>query len=148
MSEILIPFTFDDLPLRPPLTGRPRLSEDIQQSLASLVGWDKTTRRLIYVNPQGVLHVSSPPVKGIINQQSTGVGSVKQFTNIPTTEVMVRAKTNNGGNIWVNIGTVAADNTGYPIGSGEWVNLSINNLILLHLFFANADDYAVIVYTV
>ncbi len=147
MGEILIPFTFEDMPVRPPLTGRPRISDDLQQTLACLVGWDKTTRRLVFVNPQGVLHSTSPPVKGIINQQSTGIGSVKQFTDITTTEVMLRAKPSNGGRIWVNVGIAAADNTGYPLDGGEWVNFSINNLINLHLYFAQADDYAIIIYT-
>ena len=147
MGEIIIPLTFDDLPVKPSLSGRPKLSDDIQQTAALLVGWDKQTRRLIFVNPQGVLHTASSPVKGIINQQSTGVGSTKQFSNITTTEIMVRSKPNNGGRIWVNIGIAAADNVGYPLDGGEWVSLSINNLINLHLFFAAADDYAIVVYT-
>ena len=147
MGEILIPFTFEDMPVRPPLVGRPRISDDLQQTLAALVGWDKTTRRLVYVNPQGVLHIASPPVKGIINEQSGGVGSTKQFTDIITSEIMIRAKPTNSGRIWVNVGIAAAVNVGYPLDSGEWVSLSINNLINLHLYFTLADDYAIIVYT-
>ncbi len=147
MSEVLIPLTFDDLPVRPPLTGRPRISEDLQQTIALLVGWDKRTRRLVSVNPQGILHTGSPLVKGIINQVSTGIGGVKQLTDIETSEVMIRAKPTNGSRIWVNIGIAAAVNTGYPLDSGEWVNFSTNNLINLHFYFVAADDYVIIMYT-
>lgn len=147
MGEIVIPLTFDDLPVKPSLTGRPKLSDDIQQTAALLVGWDKQTRRLVFVNPQGVLHTTSPPVKGIINQQSSGAGSTKQFDNITTSEVMIRSKPANSGRIWVNIAEAAAVNTGYPLDAGEWVTLSINNLINLHLYFVSASDYAIVVYT-
>ncbi|GAI67386.1 unnamed protein product, partial [marine sediment metagenome] len=47
MLEIIKPLTFDDLPVRPPFVGRPRISEDLQQTVALLVGWDKSTRRLV-----------------------------------------------------------------------------------------------------
>ena len=147
MAEILKPLTFDDLPVRPSLTGRPRLSDDLQQTVALLTGWDKRTRRLVYVNSQGVLHTASPPVKGIINQISGGAGSTVQLTDITTSEVMIRAKPTNSGRIWVNVGIAAAVNTGYPLDSGEWVNWSMSNLINLHLYFVSASDYAVIVYT-
>ena len=148
MGDIQIPFTFEDLPVRPPLGGKVKISDDLQQSLSVLVGFDKITRRLVYVNPQGVLHIASPPVKAIINQQSTGVGSTKQFTDIKTSEVLVRAKPTNSGRIWVNIGVAAADNVGYPLDSGEYFGFSINNLINLHLYYSAASDYAVVVYTI
>ena len=147
MGEILKSLTFDDLPVRPPLVGRPRLSDDIQQTASLLVGWDKITRRLVSVSPSGVLHVASPPVKGIINEISTGVGDTYQGSDTPTSEVMIRAKPTNSGRIWVNVGIAASVNVGYPLDSGEWVSLSINNLINLHLYFTLADDYAIIVYT-
>jgi len=148
MGEVLIPLTFDDLPVRPPLVGRPRISEDIQQTAALLVGWDGVTRRLVRCSPTGALYVTSPRVKGIINQLSGGIGSTHQFTNIVTSEVMIRANPSNFGRVWVNVGKAAADHTGYPLDAGEWVNWSINNLINLHLFFANEDDYAIVVYTI
>ena len=146
--EIIKPLPFEDLPTKPPLTGRPRISEDIQQTAALLVGWDKSTRRLVYVNPSGVLHTTSPPVKGIINRLSGGIGSHHQFTKIPTSEVLITAKSTNTGAIWVNVGAAADDNVGYPLETGEYVNFSINNLHSLHLFFELADDSAIVIYTV
>ncbi|GAH35528.1 unnamed protein product [marine sediment metagenome] len=147
MPDILIPLTFEDLPVKPPLAGRPRISDDIQQTAALLVGWDKTTRRLIFVNPSGVLHNASPPVKGIINQQADGDADTYNGGDISTSEVMIRAKPTNTGRIWVNVGDVAAVDTGYPLDTGEWVRFSINNLHSLHLYFTKDDDWAIILYT-
>lgn len=147
MSEILIPLTFEDLPVRPPLVGRPRISEDIQQTAALLVGWDKTTRRLVSVTPSGVLYAAQPRIKGIINYQSTGVGDTYQGGEIPTSEVVVKSKHNNGGIVWVNFAAAAAADTGYPLDAGEPLVFSIHNLNSLHLYFENADDWAIIIYT-
>lgn len=147
MPEALIPLTFDDLPVKPPLVGRPRISEDLQQTVALLVGWDKSTRRLVSVSPTGVLHVASAPVKGIINKKfPNGVDNYNP-PDIKTSEVLIRAKPNNGGVIWVNVGTVAAADVGYPLDAGEPVIFSINNLHSLQFFSDNDDDSVIVVYT-
>ncbi len=148
MRNIIIPLTFDDLPTRPPFPSQPQISDDIQQTAAMLVGFDKVTRRLVYVNPQGVLHSASPPVKGIINQDSTGAASTKVFTNITTTEVIIRANPANIDNLWVNLDASAAVDTGYPLEAGEWLKLSINNLLRLNLYFVGTTTKAIILYTV
>lgn len=147
MLEVLIPLTFDDLPTKPPFTGRPRVSEDLQQTIALLVGWDGATRRLVGVSPSGVVYVASPKVKGIINELSTGDGDTYQGADIPTSEVLIRAKPTNSGRIWVNTYAAAAVDTGYPLDSGEIVNFSINNLHSLHLYFTKDTDRAIIIYT-
>lgn len=147
MGEVLIPLTFEDLPVRPPLTGRPRISDDLQQTVALLAGWDKITRRLVYVNPSGVLHAISPPVEAIINKQFPSGTDNYQPANIKTSEVLIRARPTNSGRIWVNIGSAAADNTGYPLDSGELLVLSVNNLSNLQFFSMTDDDWLIIVYT-
>lgn len=147
MPEILIPLTFDDLPVRPPLIGRPKISEDIQQTAALLVGWDKITRRLIKCSPSGILFVAEPPVKGILNVQGSVDGNPYQSGFIPTTEVLVRSKPANAGSIWVNVGAVAAADTGYPLLEGEYVRLALNNLHSLSVFFATPADKAIIIYS-
>lgn len=147
MPEILIPLTFDDLPVKPSLVGRPRISEDLQQTVALLVGWDKSTRRLVSVSPTGVLHVASAPVKGIINKQFPSGTDNYNPADIKTSEVLIRAKPTNSGRIWVNIGAVAAADTGYPLDFGELIVLSVNNLHSLQFFSDTDDDWVIIVYT-
>lgn len=147
MPEILIPLTFDDLPVRPALVGRPEVSDDLQQTIALLSGWDKTTRRLIKCSPSGILFAAEPPVKAILSIQGSVDGNPYQCPDIPTTEVLIKSKTGNAGDIWVNVGAVAADGTGYPLAVGEYVKIALNNLHSLSIFFATAVDYAAIVYS-
>lgn len=147
MPEVEIPLTFDDLPVKPPLTARPRISEDLQQTVALLVGWDKSTRRLVSVSPTGVLHVASAPVKGIVNLLSVGDGTTQQGDDIKTSEVLIRAKPTNTGRVWINVGKAAAVDVGYPLDSGEPVIFSVNNLHSLHFYFTKAADKCSIVYT-
>lgn len=147
MPKIVVPLTFDDLPVQPPLTGRPIISEDIQQTAALLVGWDKRTRRLVYVNPQGVLHTASPPIKGIINAVAASDGDTGQGSNITTSEVLIRANPANVGVIWLNAGIEAEENIGYPLEAGEWIRFSVHNLSNIHYYFTAKDDRGIIVYT-
>lgn len=147
MREIIVPLTFDDLPTKPPLTGRPKITEDIQQTAALLVGSDKITRRLVYVNPQGVLHSASPPVQGILNLQADGDTDTWQGSDIKTTEVLLRTYYDNAGYIRANVGAAATITTGYFLNSGEWVRWSLDNLRNLHLYFRIDDDRIDIVYT-
>ena len=147
MREILKPLTFDDLLTKPPLAGRPRMSEELQQTVALLVGWDNTTRRLVRVSPTGVLYVTSPRVKGITNVLANQASYTWQGEDIPISEVLVRSHPDNSGRVWINVGAAAAVDTGYPLDAGEWVNFAINNLHTLHLFIALNTEKAIIIYT-
>jgi len=147
MPEIIKPLTFDDLPIKPPLIGRPKISDDLQQTAALLVGWDKATRRLVSVSPTGVLHIAQSPVKGIINAQAAADGITGQGDDISTSEVMVKAKPSNVGTFWINIGAAAGDNVGFPLDAGEHFVFSVNNLHSVHYYFSTKDDWGIVVYT-
>lgn len=147
MFEIEKPLTFEDLPVKPPLVGKPRMSEDLQQTVALLVGWDKSTRRLVSVSPTGVLHVAQSPIKGVINIKPVITGVDWQGGDISTSEVMIRSISINTGVLWINVGVVAGIGIGYPLDAGEWVCFSINNLHGLYLHFTKVEDTAVIIYT-
>ena len=148
MSEILKPHTFEDLPTKPPLVGRPRISEDLQQTAALLVGWDETTRRLVRVSPSGVLYVAGARVKGILNILADQASYTYQGNDVSTSEVLIKAHLDNSGKVWVNVGAAAAVNTGYPLDTGEWVKFSINNLRSLHLFIVSDIERAIVIYTI
>lgn len=147
MPEVLIPLTFEDLPVKPPLIGRPRISEDLQQTAALLVGWDNTTRRLLRVSPTGVLYVASSPVKGIANVLFAADDYDWQGEDIPTSEVLVRAHPDNTGRVWANVAAAAAADSGYPLDAGEWVKWSINNLHTLYLLGSATATKAIVIYT-
>jgi len=147
MPEILKSLTFDDLPTKPPLVGRPRISDDLQQSVALLVGWDGATRRLVSVSPSGILHIASSPIKAILNVLANQDAYTYQGGDILTSEVLIKANPDNVGRIWVNAGIAAAVDTGHPLDGGEWVCFSVNNLRSLHLFIALDTEKASIIYT-
>lgn len=147
MPEILKPLTFDDLPVKPPLVGRPRISEDLQQTVALQVGWDGATRRLIRCSPSGVLRVGQARAKGIYNILSGVIPYTITCPDISTSEVMLRSFPDNAGRVFVNIGKAAGENLGYPLFVGEWVTLSVNNLNSLQLWFEKAADRVAIIYT-
>lgn len=147
MPEIIKTLTFDDLPVRPQFIGRPKVSDDIQQTAALLVGWDKITRRLVSVSPTGVLHVAQSPVKGILNILADEPAYNWNGGDISTSEVLIKANPFNVGLIWVNVSAVAATNTGHPLETGESVVFSINNLHSLHIYIAVNGERASVVYT-
>lgn len=147
MLEILRPFTFDDLPTKPPVTGRPKLSEDLQQTIAMLIGWDGATRRLIRVSPTGVIRVGSARAIGVYNIVANKDGYTTTCTDCPTSEVMIRAFPDNTGRVFVNIGAAAALNVGYPLFTGEWVKFSINALVGVRLYIEKNADKVAAIYT-
>lgn len=147
MPEILNPLTFEDLSTKPPLVGRPRISDDLQQTVALLVGWDNTTRRLVSVSPSGVLYVASARVKGIVNALLTVPDYKLQGGDVKTSEVLIRAHPDNTGRIWVNIGAEAEENVGYPLDAGDWVKFSVNNLHTIYLLGSATATRAIAIYT-
>ncbi len=147
MPKILVPFTFDDLPVSPPLSGQPILSNDIEQTIATLVGWDGSTRRLVRVSPTGSIRVGSARAKAVLDILSNTAGYVLTCPNLSVSEVMIRAYPDNTGRVFVNIGKAAALNVGYPLFTGEWVSLSVNNLNSIQLYIEKDAERVAVLYT-
>ena len=147
MAELLKALTFDDLPTRPPLSGRLKISDDLQQTIALLSGWDGATRRIIRVSPSGVIRTGSARAVGLYNIVADEDAYEITYDDCPTSEVLLRAFPDNTGRVFVNIGTAAALNTGYPLFTGEWVNLSVNNLNSLQLYIEKDTDKVAAIYT-
>jgi len=142
------PLPFDELEIKPPLPPLQRLSDDIQQVLSLLSGYNGSQRKLIKVTPKGDLFIASPPVKGIANIVAADTVHDWQGGNISTTEVLIIAVPNNSNRVWVNVDSVAAPDTGYPLDAGDWVRWSIANLNRLHIHIVTIGEKAVIVYTI
>ena len=147
MPDILRPLPFLDLETKPPLTGRVRITDEMQQTLALLSGWDGASRRLLNVSPSGVLHVCSSTIKGILNEQALAAVTDYQLPDIKTSEVLIRAKPTNSGRIWVNLDVDAGDNIGYPLDSGEWINFSVDNLHRIHWYSTVISEWMIVLYT-
>lgn len=147
MPEIQKTFTFDDLPIKPPLKGRPRISEDIQQSMSSIVGWDGLTRRLLKCSPSGILYTSPPSVRGILNITADQDNYTYQGEGIDTSEILVSAHPLNAGDVWVNVGVAASVDNGYYLDASDWISLGISNLKSLNLFVTDNTDKVIVIYS-
>lgn len=147
MPQIEIPFPFGDLPLKPELTGKIKVSDDVTQTLATLLGWDGSSRKLLRSALSGVLQVTSPQVRRIYHVGGGGAGSVVTFGDIPTTEVMVRGHPSNGDLIWVAIGETPSAANGWPLAVNDNIVLSVDNLNRIQILIVTATEQAIIAYT-
>lgn len=147
MGEIRTPFELIDLPTKPPLPSNPRVSDDIQQTLATLVGYDGTSRRILRATPSGILQVVNPLAKEFANILSNTTNYLWQGDDIKCSEVVVRAHPDNSGRVWVNVYAAAAADTGWPLDANEHVVLTLTNLSHLHVKIIATAEKVVAFYT-
>lgn len=148
MQGIDVPFPLKDIPLKPELTGQIKVEEIITQTIAALCGYDGEARRLLKCSLGGSLHVVSPPACCFTNKASSTGGENITFGNIPTSEVLILANSNNSGDVWVNVSTNAGVDTGWPLDAGDMLNISINNMAELKLHIVTSGDKVSIIRTV
>ncbi len=147
MSEMQIPFPLKGIPLKPEMTGRVKVDDVLMQTLSALCGWDGEARRLLTCALNGSLQVTSPVAKAVINVLSDQDAYVLTLPDIPTSEVILRAYPNNIGKVFINIGIAATNNTGYPLFTGEWIKVSVNNLKTIQLWAEKNTDRVAVIYT-
>ncbi len=147
MREIIMPFRIEDLIVRPEFAGRVQLSDDMQQTLASLVGYDGIGRRLLHSSKGGVLYQTTPRLGNIIH--TVGVGTPRRYVgpDLSITEVMVMGHPDNGELLWVKNDEIATAANGWPLAAKEVVSFTLDNLNNLNLMFITADNKAIIAYT-
>ena len=148
MFEIEIPFKIKGVPFRPEQTGMVKVDEKLIQTIASLCGWDGEARRLLTCALNGALHVTSPQVEAITNPYSTYPNQHITFPDTPTTEIMIMACPTNGGDVWIQVGKVAAVDDGWYLDAGDYVKLSVNNLSVLDILLITNGDMITIMQTV
>lgn len=142
-----MPFEIEDLEVKPPLKAKPPVTDNLQQTLSTLVGYTGRVRRLLKVSPTGVLYMSSPRVKGIVNVTASGDNDTWQGDNIQCTDILVKAKHTNVGLIWVMCDLPAAADVGVPLDAGEFIEWNITNLVNLYLLIEKDTEKAVVVYS-
>jgi len=147
MSDILIPFGIEDLLLKPEMAGRIRLSDDMQQTLAAITGYDGVSRRLLRCSKSGVLRTSSPRIKDILHVTGSGANDEWQGTDVKATEVLVMGHPNNTGLIWIKNDEIATANNGWPLGSGDIMSITVDNLNNLHILIVVDAEKAIVAYS-
>ncbi len=147
MPEIITPLGFEELKTKPPLNPRVRLSDDMQQTLALLSGYDGVQRHIIRTTPTGILQVVNPLVQAILNIVTTGGNESYQHTPQRCSEVIIKADKDNSGDVWLNIGAAAAVDTGWVLDANEQIPITVANLAHVRLFVVTSGDKVQIMYT-
>lgn len=146
MSEIRTPFEIPDIVVKPALPISPRVSDDVQQTLATLLCYDGSARRLLRCTPRGMLQVVNPLIIGFINVGGLGANGVYDGLDIPCSEVIVRAHPDNSQRVWVNVFAAAAVDTGWALDRNEYIPLTLTNMLQLHLLIEDAGEQVIIAY--
>lgn len=146
MSNITKPLPFNELQAKPDIPSLIRLSDDMQQTLALLVGYNGSQRKLVSVSSNGILMMSSVRPKAVINITGSGTDDDWQGTDIKCSEVKVISNPDNAGRIWVNIDAVAAADTGEPLDAGDYLVWGIENLTNLHIHIVTDGNKVIVVY--
>ncbi len=147
MPDIIVPFPFGDLPLKPELTGKIKVSDDVQQTLSTLLAWDGSSRRLLRCSRTAILQVTSPQVRSITHSTGSGANDVITFDDTETAEVMVRGHPSNTGLIWVTVGETPTVNNSWPLAASDNINLSIDNLNRLQILIVVDGEKVIVIHT-
>lgn len=146
MVSITKPLPFPELTTQPELPSRIRISDDMQQSLALLSGYDGQQRKLVAVTPSGALVTTSVRPKGVINITGDGANDDWQGSDIKCSEVKVLSHKDNAALIWVNINTTADEDVGEPLEAGDYLIWGLSNLVNLHINIVGASEKVIVTY--
>lgn len=147
MPDINKPMDVPELNLQPPITGKVKLSEDMQQTLAVLCAMGVGQRVLLKASESGVLNIASRQIKDIEVFTATTTPHSFQGSNIKCNEVAVIAGLSNGDRAWVRPYSVASAANAWPLDKGEIFGFAINNLNQLHITIQTTDDIVIVAYT-
>jgi hypothetical protein len=121
-----------------------RVQEEVQQSLATLLGYAGNQRVLLKASPSGILYAASPRLSDVVHYTAGAPSTAKQGDDLPCTEVLCMAHPDNTGRIWVRTMKTAAANNAFPLDKTDVIGFSVENLNQLHaLIVANGDTLIV-----
>lgn len=150
MHDINKPLDVPELNLQPPITGKVKLSKDMQQTLALLCALGNTQRIMLRASESGVLLVGEPVIKGIVILTGhTPVGeepSAAQGGNVPCSMAMVMGHPDNTDTLWVRPYNAPDATHKWPIDNGDVIKLAVDNLNRLHFVFDTDAEQVIIAY--
>lgn len=147
MTSINKSMNVSELNIQPPLVGKARLSDDIQQTLALLTAFGSYKRKALRCSESGILNTASPRIKDIKHYTRAGATEEQTGHDIPCTEVMVMGHPSNGDLVWVRPHKTATVDNAWPLAKGEAVKFSIDNLNQLNMFIATDTERVIVAYT-
>ena len=135
------------LGLKPPIDKAVRLSEDMQQTLATIVAYGIDERKVLRASESGVLNVTSARIKDIEHYTGSGANDTQSGKDIECTECMVMGHPDNGSKIWVRPGVTATVNNAWPFDANDVVNITLDNLKQLQILFVGDGEKAIVGYS-
>lgn len=153
MANINKPMNVPELNLRPPITEKVRLSEDMQQTLALLTGYHNSIRKVLKASESGILYTVNPRIKNIWGFKGLNDTTHKQGDNISCNEVMITGHPENTGIIWVRpytqyVPTNEGANFAWPIAANAVVGFVVSNIKQLWFYYEKKDDIVIVAYTI
>lgn len=148
MGTINKPLTIPELAIQPPVSGKVRLSEDMQQTLALLTAYGDNTRKLLRASESGILNVASPRLKDIVHYTGVGANDEQIGAAIPCTECLVMGHPDNTGKVWVRPYVTATTANAWPLGAGEAICFTLDNLSQLNMLIVVAGEKLIVAYSI
>lgn len=147
MPDINKPMAIPDLNIKPPIDGKVRLSSDMQQTLALLVGYGNNQRKLLRSSESGILNVTSARIKDIVHYTGVGANDTQIGDNIPCTECLIMAHPDNTGVVWVRPDQTALTTNSWPLAVSDVVSFTLDNLNQLNMLMVTDGDAVIVGYS-
>lgn len=150
MPDINEPMDIPELNLQPPITGKVKLSPDMQQTLALLCAMGNSQRILLRASESGNLIIDRPVIEDIVILTGAipdgETDSIAQGTNTPCTMAMVMAYPDNTDTVWVRPNAAPDATHKWPLQKWDMVKFYVNNLNRLHFLFDTDSEKVIIAY--
>ena len=147
MSDIHNPMAVPELNLKPPIDGKVRLSEGMQQTLALLCGYSNNKRVLLKASDLGVLLVGEPVIKDIVILTSAAVTGLGQGSDIPCSSVMIMAHPDNTDKTWVRPYQVCDATHKWPLDGSDVIRFAVDNVNRIYFLCDTPEEKVIIAYT-
>jgi len=151
MPDINKPMDVPELNLQPPITGKVKLSEAMQQTLALLCALGDSQRIMLRASERGALRTVSPVIKDLWGTTSAGATTHQRGVNLPCSEVMIMGHPDNDTLIWVRpykqyVPSGDGANFAWPIAANDIVGFVVSNINQLYFYFVGATDKVIVAY--
>lgn len=146
MARIGTPLKVPELLLNPEQEGGIELSDDMQQVLSLLTAFSKNRRIIVKASPVGALRVTAARVIDVVHFTAVGANDTQQGSDVPCSECMCMGHPDNAAKVWVRSLAVATVNNAWPLGAGEVVNLSMDNLRDLQMLIVGDTQKLIVAY--
>jgi hypothetical protein len=142
-----LPMGSESLSLRPSLPSQIPVAEQVQQTLALMLGLVPGERIPLRCSPSGIMYTASPRLTDVLHWTAAGANEPRQGDNIMATEVICESHPDNTGRIWVRTRIAAASNNAFPLDKGDVIGFSVENLSELRALIVTAGDTLIVGYS-